>query len=315
VSVGGVPATSVSVQSNSAISAVTGPHDAGAVDVTVTVGGMSATLKGAFTYAVLGPANNPAPTIKSIKAQGSRSNEPAQFADVGEEIEITASVSDDETPSSQLAFEWSADTGTLTGSGSSVKWRAAEEASTPVKRTIALTVIERYATADQSGNVVIKENRVEGSTTVSVHDSEREVGDMAVQFLTDFSKSSVSPSQVVRNFTESCRGRDAELDDVRHNRNCFVINEYTIGDPSVTIRFDGTCSYRGRTADACVSVPARWEVTGKSCDDDDSDTLDPGEHGVAKGTDFVTAVYEKSRWYLCDSDFEGESTLMFRFIK
>jgi hypothetical protein len=274
---------------------------------------MSATLKEGFTYAVLGPANNPPPKIKSIKAQGSRSNEPAQFADVGEEITITASVSDEETPTNQLAFEWSADTGTITGSGATVKWRTGDESSTPVSRTIALAIIERYATTDSSGNVVIKENRVEGTTTVSVHDSEREVGNMAVQFLTDFSISSIPPSQVVKNFSTSCRGREAELDDVKHNRECFIIDEYEIGTPSTTIRFDGTC--RGHRVDACVSVPVRWNVTGKACDSDDSDVLDPGERGVASGTDWVTAVYEKSRWYLCDSNFEGAPTMKFRFMK
>jgi hypothetical protein len=313
VTIGGVPATGVAVQSSSTISAVTGPHDAGTADVTVAVGGMAATLKGGFTYAVIGPADNPAPRIASIKAQGSRANQPAQFADVGEEITITASVSDAETPKDQLVFEWSADSGTITGSGASVKWRADDETSTPVSRTIELTVIERYATTDASGNIVLKENRATGSTTVSVHDSEREVSDMAVQFLTDFSISSIPPSQVVRNFTKSCRGRESELEDVEHNRRCFVINAYKIGDPSTTIRFDGSC--RGHRVDACVSVPARWEVTGKACDDDDSDELEPGERGVANGTDWVTAVYENSRWYLCDSNFEGAPTMTFRFMK
>ena len=61
----------------------------------------------------------------------------------------------------------------------------------------------------------------------------------------------------------------------------------------------------GEVADACVRVPVRWEVT----------ELATGEPNVAEGIDQVTAIYDRDRWYLCDSDFDGRSTTTMRFKK
>ncbi len=50
VSIGGVAATSVTVVSPTTITAITGPHAAGTVDVTVTSNGTASALVGGFTY-------------------------------------------------------------------------------------------------------------------------------------------------------------------------------------------------------------------------------------------------------------------------
>ena len=261
-------------------------------------GTRAGTLADGYTYVRLGPANNPPPTITSVIVQGSRPNEPAQFADLDEEVTVTASVQDAETPAGELAYEWHADTGTLTGSGPTVKWRAPQSAAVPAVVPIKLTVVERYTAIDASGAVAVRENRVDGSTLVNLHDSPKEVGDLAVLFLTDFSHSEIPPAAVVRNFTDACRGKADELSDVRNNRRDFRIDAYEIGTPRVTVAFDGTCSFRSRRADACASVPARWEVTRRAT----------GTHEVAEGTDQVTAVVLQGVWYLCDSDFDPSST-------
>lgn len=300
VTIGGVAATNVAVRDSASLLATTGPHAVGVATVVVAVNGLTASLKDGFTYANPGMANNPAPVITALTAKGSRPNEPAQFADLGEDIAVTATVTDAESSADQLAFEWTADGGTVTGTGAGVTWRAPSEGTTPLVSTIHLTVIERYITPDS----VIHENKAERSTTVSVHDSVREVGDLAVQFLTDFSHSEVPPETVVRNFTDTCRGKAAELSDVQHNRNCYVINDYFVGSPTAAIHFDGVCPFRARAADACVSVPVRWASTGKGCPGE----LPTGATGVSEGTDWVTAVYQEPKWYLCDSDFEGNAT-------
>jgi IPT/TIG domain len=301
VTIGGVAATEIVVKDSATLSAKTGAHGAGAASVVVSVNGLTATLSDAFTYANPGPENNPPPKITALVAQGSRSNEPAQFADLGEQIAITATVTDDETPIDLLAFQWSADNGTLTGSGRAITWKAPDSGSTPLESTIHLTIVERYITTDS----IIHDNTVSQTTTVSVHDSTKEVGDLAVQFLTDFSHSEVPPETVVRNFTDTCRGKASELSDVQHNRNCFVITDSSVGSPTTTIQFDSVCSaFRLRAADACVGVPVRWVSTGKGC----TDELPTGATGVSEGTDWVTAVYLDSKWYLCDSDFEGNPT-------
>jgi hypothetical protein len=237
VTIGGVAATEIVVKDSATLSAKTGAHGAGAASVVVSVNGLTATLSDAFTYANPGPENNPPPKITALVAQGSRSNEPAQFADLGEQIAITATVTDDETPIDLLAFQWSADNGTLTGVGRAVTWKAPDSGSTPFESTIHLTIVERYITTDS----IIHENTVSQTTKVSVHDSVKEVGDLAVQFLTDFSHPEVPPETVVRNFSDKCKGKAAELSDVRDNRNCYVITDYFVGSPATTIGFDSVC--------------------------------------------------------------------------
>ncbi len=167
VTIGGVAATDIVVKDSATLSAKTGPHGAGAASVVVAVNGLTATLSDAFTYANPGPENNPPPKVAALVAQGARPKEPAQFADLGEQIAITATVTDAETPIDQLAFQWTADNGTLTGSGPSVSWKAPDSGTTPLESTIHLTVVERYVTTDS----IIHENTVSQTTTVSVHDS------------------------------------------------------------------------------------------------------------------------------------------------
>jgi len=300
VTIGGVAATDIVVKDSATLSAKTGAHGAGAASVVVAVNGLTATLSDAFTYANPGPENNPPPKVAALVAQGARPKEPAQFADLGEQIANTATVTDAETPIDLLAFQWTADNGTLTGSGPSVTWQAPDSGATPLESTIHLTVVERYITTDS----IIHENTVSQTTTVNVHDSTKEVGDLAVQFLTDFSHSEIPPETVVRNFSDKCRGKASELSDVRHNRNCFVITDSFVGSPATTIQFDSVCPFRSREGDACVSVPVRWVSTGKGCPGE----LPTGATGVSEGTDWVTAVYQGPKWYLCDSDFEGSAT-------
>jgi hypothetical protein len=293
VVIGGVPASNVTVLDSTTLTAVTGPRSAGAADVVVSVGGLTGTLTGGFTYAMPGPANNPAPVVTRISARGSRPNAPEAFADVDEVIAIKATVTDNETPPDQLVYEWSADAGEISGAGASVTWKAPRPATTPVTSTLSLVVVERYVTPDGS----VHENRANRSVAIAVHDSVREVGDMTVLFLEDFSNTPTSPETVIRNFSSKCRGRADELADVRDNRKEFVIDAWHVGEPAVTIQFDAVCGFRARPADACVAVPVRWESTA----------IKTGKKGVAEGIDHVTAIYDADRWYLCDSDFEAGS--------
>jgi hypothetical protein len=82
VSVGGRPATEVTVRGADTIAAKTpASTTAGPVDVVVTLNGRTAVLTGGFTYEPAGP--NTAPIIRSIAAQGRRLREPPTFADYG----------------------------------------------------------------------------------------------------------------------------------------------------------------------------------------------------------------------------------------
>ena len=238
------------------------------------------------------PASNSPPVIVSITADVDR-------AELDTHAAITAVVTDAETPVSQLTFDWQAEAGTFEGQGTSVRWRAPRDRATPHDYVITLTVVERYAGG---------EHRVTATgPKIRVHDSPKEVADLSIAFLTDFSTPAVAPEEAVRHFSDSCRGKAEELGDVQNNRANFEITSYTFGSPAVTINYGGSCNlpHGARPADACVRVPVRWTSTVKAT----------GRTEVTSGTSVLTAVYRETRWWLCDSQFEGSSTTTLRFLQ
>jgi hypothetical protein len=297
VTVGGVPANDVVVESPSAITAKTGPSAPGPADVAVTVSGRTGRLPGAFNY--LAVSGEP-PVIASIVARGTRPNEPMNFADTGEEITVTATAADPDTPSEQLVFQWTADIGTFTDSGAIVKWRAPSDASTPATATLSLSV------SDNTGNSATS------STTISLHDSVKEIGDLARDFLLDFSDSTKPAAFVVRNFTKSprCeRERDDEFSQIDENRRLYRITSSSVGAPKVNIQFAGRpCSYEPRDGDACAAVPSTWDSVCAGADS----ACKPGR---SDGIDYVTAVYEDPQWRLCASYFQSQGTARPNFIR
>jgi hypothetical protein len=293
VTIGGVAATNIVVESAASIAATTSAHAAGAADVVVTVSGRSGSLPAAFAY----QASNP-PAISGITVRGAAPNQPASFADLGEEVTVSATVQDSDTAADQLIYQWSAPGGTFSGMGASVKWRAPSSAG-----TVKLTLVVSDGTP------------VTGTVDVSVHDSVKEVGDLARLFLLDFSDSNKSADVVMRNFSTSSRcvrERDAEFSQVSDNRVNYKIDSYNVGSATVNFSFGGApCSYAPRPGDACAAVPTVWNSTRLK----DVDGGKKGEPAVAQGTDYVTAVYEQTQWLLCASYFKGVGTVGVHFIR
>ena len=299
VTIGGAPATSVSVQSPTSLTAQTPQHAAGAADVSVTVGSRAGTMASAYTFVAPAASTNPPPVISGITTRGPRPGMPSRFADLDETLTVTATVIDAETPTDQLKYEWAAEAGAISGTGREVTWRAPAQASTPAEVRLTLTVVETYQTTNAQGLPVTAENRVPGSVTIRLHASAKEVRDLAVEFLVDFSQQRLSPEQIVRGFTDTCRGKADELEDVRKNQREFTITSYSVEpNPPVDVAFGSVCRYRDRVGDACTYVPVRWQSTEKA----------NGKAVTSVGTDQVNAVYVDNRWRLCDSDFIGTTT-------
>lgn len=232
---------------------------------------------------------NVAPVVESITLSSDR-------VEVDSEITLTANVKDQETPVDQLRFEWKATAGTLSGEGAVVKWRAPKDIKTPADYEISLTVTETYGTADSSGK---RPQNVTTATTpsVRVHNSPKELGDMSLQFLTDFAHSSVSTSTCLRDFTDSCKGKSEERDDIDSNR-----VHYQILSSSLTLRSVNVAS-SGLSANMTVAC----SFTSKTlvCDPGDKFCV-VGDVGTAKGDCTLTGKYENRRWWLCDSHFTGK---------
>lgn len=252
--------------------------------------------------------NNASPVIGKFTVQGTRPNEPANFADVSEEIPIKVEVTDEESAIGDLKFTWSAEVGTFNGDGASVVWKAPAEAATPMDVVIELEVLETYTS---QGKQV--ENKVLGSTTLMLHDSIREVGEMARRFLLDFSNSSLSVDDVMKDFQPDCYGTAAERSDVTVNRELFKIVTHEIGPANTTVRFGGICPYTEKglkRGDACSLIFARWRSIFLK--DHPESGKRAGDSTEAWGVDQIAAMYYpiQKRWRLCDSSiFEGGHTL------
>lgn len=304
VTIGGQAATDVTVRSAEELTAKTPAGAAGSTTVVVSVDGRSGSLANGFTYLV--PPTNAPPVITAITAQGTRFRQPANFADLGETIDVTATVRDDETPVEQLEYNWTATAGSFNGTGAAVTWQAPGTADqVPFQVTITLRVIEKF------GGGLFQEE-VTGTRTVSVHDSAREVGNMARRFLTEFSRPQENPpwQDVMRDFNAAVcplpSEVGAERDDViNHNAN-FFMHAFEIGPASVEVNFGGTC-YVDLPGDACIAVPVVW----------DSTHLPTGNRPSppTRGIDHLTAVYvpADSRWWLCSSRFQNMTTFGHRF--
>jgi hypothetical protein len=231
---------------------------------------------------------NLAPAIEAIAVSSERT-------EVDNEITLTASVKDDETPVDQLKFEWKADAGTFSGEGASAKWRAPKDIKTPADYTITLTVTEAYGTPDSSG--ARRQNvATANAPVIRVHDSPKELGDLSLQFLSNFAQSSIPADVCVRDFTDSCRGKAEERFDIENNRVHFDVI-----DSSLTLR---AVSVGSSGLNANMTVACSFTSKIKFCDPGDKSCV-VGDVGTARGDCLLTGKYEEKRWWLCDSHFLG----------
>jgi len=206
---------------------------------------------------------------------------------------VVASVTDAETAVEQLQYNWTATAGSFTGTGSRVSWVAPAVAPTQGTVTLTLEIVERFGTN--------QENRVTKTATVSLHNSIKEVGDMARQFLLDFSDTNIKEASVImRNFgTAAVCPEPNEILSERTD----VINHYTnyrmmqskVDVATVTVNFGGSCPYRFKRGDACAVVPVFW----------DSVDLRTNVRDAHSGNDIVAAAFSRmdDRWFLCASDY------------
>lgn len=235
-----------------------------------------------------GGSVNLAPAIEAIAVSAERT-------EVDNEITLTASVKDEETPVDQLKFAWKADAGTFSGEGASAKWRAPKDIKTPADYTITLTVTEAYGTPDSSG---ARPQNVATATApvIRVHDSSKELGDLSLQFLTDFANSSIPASVCVRDFTDSCKGKADERVDIESNRVHFDVIGSSLSLRAVSVGSSGL--------NANMTVACSFTSKVRVCDAGDKSCV-VGEVGTVRGDCLLTGKYEEKRWWLCDSHFLG----------
>ena len=228
---------------------------------------------------------NTPPTIDSVAIASTR-------AEADLPIQVSATVSDTETPLGQLTYTWSASPqpgtfsgNTFSGSQALITWRPPKGQKTPDVYTVSLTVSESYTSAGQA-----KQNVVSKSTTVHYNDSSAETVSLAYDFLVyKFGNFNVSAAEAVSNFSDSCSGKAEELGQIETNRKEFHILSASFPAPVATFNSSLTAG--------TVEGPCTFEdIPGPGHDN-------AGHREFVTGTCALTTVYENFRWYLCDSFF------------
>ena len=228
---------------------------------------------------------NAPPVIQSLTSSSDR-------AEINASIQVTALVQDQETSPASLIYEWTAQAGLFTGSGPSVSWRApGDNVFTTIDLT--LTVIERYTVTDPDGRPQTRENRTTGMLKIHINNSPAELSNLALTFLDDFVHSERSPEFCVRNFSDSCPGKQDELSDIRKNREQFVNDPSQSSFNVASITYNTPGNVATQATFATVLAPCNFAATNKST----------GAFGIARGTCRLTNVYENFQWRLCDSNF------------
>lgn len=230
------------------------------------------------------PLNNP-PRVVALTASAER-------VEIGEEVTLAATVLDDESAVDDLTYRWEAISGSITGTGRTVKWKAPINEPTPATYKISLIVIDKYGLGEQS-----LEHRVTAeSSAIHVNDSPKEARAISELFLRDFADSKTDADTCLRNFSDSCAGKARERRDIVNNRNTRTILSSRVTNQRVTFNsartrsnFTATCAFTERlTATGVVQT--------------------------AEGTCDLDLVYEKFRWWLCESSYHGLNEAGLRFI-
>jgi hypothetical protein len=140
------------------------------------------------------------------------------------------------------------------------------------------------------------------TVTIHVNNSPKEITDLVMTFLDDFVHTDRSPAFCVRNFSNSCSGKAAELSDIEFNRANFTQDPTRSSFSVSSITFDQPAKPTFST----VLAPCHFAATNKTT----------GVFGIANGTCRLTTVYENWQWYLCDSNFLSNSfTSAMRFFR
>jgi hypothetical protein len=233
------------------------------------------------------PKPNDPPVISSLVASSPR-------VEADDEIALTASVQDAETPIDQLLFAWTATpvNGQFTGTSAQVRWRAPHQQRTPDLYTLRLVVTERY----QSGGQTLQ-NDATKSIDVHYNDSPTEITRIGMRFLTElFPDFNTSPQSAVQDFSDSCSGKRDELSDVTNNRINFHILSGTYSNVQVDLNGDRTSA---NVNGACTFVDIPTNPTNPNV----------GRRESVTGICTLTAVYENWQWFLCESHFRGLGTV------
>jgi hypothetical protein len=245
---------------------------------------------------------NTPPTVKSVTVSDTR-------IEVGTPVTLTATVEDAETPVEKLQFAWTLPEGSTVagGNGQSITWTPGAGLITPLDTTVMVTVTETYS----SGSSQLQ-NTATGTLALHINNSTKELADMSLKFLGLFADSKVSPDKCVQDFTDSCSGKKDEFADISDNRHDYEIVSSTLRHTGLSITPDRQkatvhtfCSF---TSKVITTAPVDEYCANGKC---------PlgSIQGPVTGDCWTTNVYQKGRWWLCESHFTGQGGILTDFAR
>jgi hypothetical protein len=273
------------------------------VRCTRRVGAAAAIVTAAIVVAQCGEGRS-APTAPSGSAASNRAPVVSSVTlgrthlEAGREVEVAATVENAEGPD-KLRFTWVVEpaAGTwLGGDGLRVRWRSPTNAPAPATYTFILTVVEPYVGVDSTGRTVGLEHRVTGSSPpLWVNDWRREMMGHSEAFIADYANSSVSAEVCIRNFTDSCAGKRAALAEIAEQRATYTGTgvTYALVEFLRSIEWPNCTGPTGSATCALLIYKVEWLLTRRA----------DGRAEHVQGTESLRGVYERDRWWLCESQF------------
>ena len=121
----------------------------------------------------------------------------------------------------------------------------------------------------------------------------------------DFATPSISADEAVREFSDGCKGKSAEREDIEFNRKYLRIIDSSLR--LVNARMDNN-RITGSARVAC-----RFTSVVKECPPNRTDCKVGVTERVSGDCD-MTTVYEERRWWLCESSFHGDRLSFMRLL-
>jgi hypothetical protein len=244
------------------------------------IGGAPSAWSPAATFQTLG-----GPDLGDLKLSSSR-------AEIGKSITVKVPISS--AGAGTITYAWSANGGTFSGTGASVKWTAPKGEPTPATYKLTVKVTQDYTVQTSTGPQT-KTTTSTAHANVYVNDSPREIADLVLQFLGRFSNSSIPADVCVSTFSDNCPGKAEEESQIAANR----VNYSDI----IAEHFDvSSISLNPNLTSAEVEAPCGWTSVYRTPKPDGTtqETVD--------GTCLLKTVYEDHEWKLCDSNFHATSS-------
>lgn len=241
------------------------------------------------TSTPVGPS--PPPTVKLTTPPVIRSiTAPTARVETEQNFTITAVVEDKETPLNDLSYVWTANAGTITGTGPIVTWRHPAGLKAGVDVVITLTVIDKHNEVEN--NVIVeREYRVVGQATpFRVHDSVAEVKELARKFLVDlFGNSSIAPEACLVDFADVCaQGRSSELADIVDHRRAVALTSAQVINQRAEL-----FSPNSGVVHSAMLYTGHTPPTNPMISSDCHDFR-------------VSVVYVGNRWWICESQHDPD---------